>query len=349
VYEVVSTGGDTFLGGVDFDGRIVERLLADWRARTGGDFTGDRVALSRLVDAAERAKCALSERTDFAIQLPFLALKDGQPVPLDTHLTRADLVALCEPLVDRTLDVCREVLLAKGLQTKDIDEVLLVGGQSRMPLVHEKVAAFFGRQPSRAVHPDEAVAVGAALLAYSLGSAQGVVLIDVLPMSIGIGLPGGRIKTIIDRNTPLPARKQYGLATTQDGQTEFELVVFQGESKVAAECDYLGTLRLTGLPPGPRGMVKIAVTFELGPECLLTVTARELNTGRQVQAVMSAKEGPNAARRRLEQASADKPSGSFPMPERTPPPSAARPAKPPRPGGLGALLRRLFGGGDEVR
>jgi molecular chaperone DnaK len=350
VYEVVSTGGDTFLGGVDFDGRIVDRLLADWRERTGGEFTGDRVALSRLVDAAERAKCALSERTEFPIQLPFLALKDGQPVSLDTRLTRSDVVALVEPLVDRTLEVCREVLLAKRLETKDIDEVLLVGGQSRMPLVHEKVAAFFGKHPSRAVHPDEAVAVGAALLAFSLGSAQGVVLIDVLPMSIGIGLPGGRLKTIIDRNTPLPARKQYGLATTKDGQTEFELAVFQGESQTAAECEYLGTLRLTGLPPGPRGMVKIAVTFELGPECLLTVTARELNTGRQVQAVMSAKEGPNAARRKLEQAGVERAqTGSFPVPERTPPSVAPPPAAaPPRAGGLGGLLRRLFGK-DEAR
>src|SRR6266545_4821181 len=271
VYEVVSTGGDTFLGGVDFDNRIVDRLRAVWRERTGGDFSGDRVALSRLVDAAERAKCALSERTDFPVQLPFLALKDGQPVSLETLLSRAELVELVEPLVDKTLEVCREVLLAKGLHTGDIEEVLLVGGQSRMPLVHEKVAAFFGKPPSRAVHPDEAVAIGAALLAYSLGSSEGVVLIDVLPMSIGIGLPGGRVKTIIDRNTPLPARKQYGLATTKDGQTEFELVVYQGESGIAAESDYLGTLRLTGLPPGPRGMVKIAVTFELGAECLLTV------------------------------------------------------------------------------
>jgi molecular chaperone DnaK len=179
VYEVVSTGGDTFLGGVDFDGKIVDRLLAGWKERTGSGFSGDRVALSRLVDAAECAKCALSERTAFPIQLPFLALEDGQPVSLDVHLTRADIVELVEPLVDRTLDVCREVLLAKGLEPKDIDEVLLVGGQSRMPLVHEKVAAFFGKQPSHAIHPDEAVALGAALLAHSLGSAQGVVLIDV--------------------------------------------------------------------------------------------------------------------------------------------------------------------------
>ena len=179
--------------------------------------------------------------------------------------------------------------------------MLLVGGQSRMPLVHEKVAAFFGRTPSHAVHPDEAVAIGAALLAHSLGSAEGVVLIDVLPMSIGIGLPGGRVKTIIERNTALPARKQYGLSTTRDGQTEFELCVFQGESGAASEREYLGTLRLEGLPPGPRGMVKIAVTFELGAECLLTVTARELNTGREVQAVMSASEGAAVARRKLEQ------------------------------------------------
>jgi molecular chaperone DnaK len=348
VYEVVSTGGDTFLGGVDFDARIVDRLLADWRERTGTDFAGDRVALSRLVDAAERAKCALSERSDFPVHLPFLALKDGQPVSLETHLTRADVVGLVEPLVDRTLAVCRDVLGAKGLRVEDVDEVLLVGGQSRMPLVHQKVAAFFGRQPSRAVHPDEAVAVGAALLAFSLGSAQGVVLIDVLPMSIGVGMPGGRVKHIIDRNTPLPTRKQYGLATTKDGQTEFELAVFQGESAVAAECEYLGTLRLAGLPPGPRGMVKIAITFELGAECLLAVTARELDSGRQVHAVMSTREGPNAARRKLEQAAADgAQTGSFPVAERAAP--APAPPEAPRPAGLGGLLRRILGKDETVR
>jgi molecular chaperone DnaK len=341
VYEVVSTGGDTFLGGVDFDTQIVERLLAAWKEQTGSDFDGDRVALSRLVDAAERAKCALSERTDFPIQLPFLAVKDGKPVSLETTLTRDEVVALVEPLVDRTVDVCREVLLARGLQTKDIHEVLLVGGQSRMPLVHEKVAAFFGRAPSRSVHPDEAVAIGAALLAHSLDSAEGVVLIDVVPMSIGIGLPGGRVKTIIEHNTPLPARKQYGLATTRDGQTEFELVVVQGESQAAAECEYLGTLRLAGLPPGPRGMVKIAVTFELGAECLLTVTARELNTGRQVKAQMSAREGAAAARRKLVAEGA--PAGS------TSPPARGDDARAPEPGALAGFLRRLFGREREAR
>ncbi len=356
VYEVVSTGGDTFLGGVDFDGQIVDRLLAIWEERTGVPFPDDRVALSRLVDAAERAKCALSERAEFPVSLPYLALRDGAPIALEAVLTREEIVALVEPLVDRTLDVCREVLLAKGLGTKDIDEVLLVGGQSRMPLVHQKVAAFFGRPPSHAVHPDEAVALGAALLAHSLGSAEGVVLIDVLPMSIGIGLPGGRVKTIIERNTPLPARKQYGLTTTRDGQTEFELAVFQGESGAASECEYLGTLRLGGLPPGPRGMVKIAVGFELGAECLLTVTARELNTGREVQAVMSAREGAEAARRKLEQGggadAARAQTGNFPAPG---PGDVAADAGA---GGaavsnggraLGGLFRKLFGRRPEAR
>jgi molecular chaperone DnaK len=343
VFEVISTGGDTFLGGVDFDAKIVERLLEVWKAQTGDDFSGDRVALSRLVDAAERAKCALSERTDFPIQLPFLAMKDGRPISLDASLTRAEIVELVAPLVDRTIEVCREVLAAKKLSVSDIDEVLLVGGQSRMPLVHERVAAFFGKPPSRAVHPDEAVAVGAALLAHSLGSAEGVVLIDVLPMSIGIGLPGGRVKTIIERNTPLPARKQYGLTTTRDGQTDFELVVLQGESQLAAECEYLGTVKLTDLPAGPRGMVKIAVSFELGPECLLTVTARELNTGRKVQAPFSARGGPRAAQQKLDDGLSKGATGAWPV--TTPPSGLPLPRTGPAPAGgpLRRLLRRLLG------
>ncbi|HSM91326.1 MAG TPA: TIGR02266 family protein [Anaeromyxobacteraceae bacterium] len=305
VYEVVSTGGDTFLGGVDFDNRIVERLLQLYQEQVGAPFDGDRVALSRLVDAAERAKCALSERSEFPVQLPFLAMKDGKPVTLDVTLTRDDVARLVEPLVDRSLEVCREVLAAKGLAPADVSEVLLVGGQSRMPLVRQKVEAFFGRQASRAVHPDEAVAIGAALLAHSLGNSEGLVLIDVLPMSIAVGLPGGSVKKILERNTPLPARRQYGLSTTRDGQTEFELVVVQGESPRASECELLGTVKLAGLPAGPRGMVKISVTFELGAECLLTVTARELSTGRQVRTVLDTRERPSDVQRRLEESAPD--------------------------------------------
>jgi molecular chaperone DnaK len=337
IYEVVSTGGDTFLGGVDFDARIVDRLLERWEAQHGVPFAGDRVALSRLVDAAERAKCALSERKEFVVQLPFLAEVGGKPAGLEATLTRDELVVLVEPLVERTLQVCREVLAARSLGPGDLDAILLVGGQSRMPLVHQRVEAFFGKPPSHAVHPDEAVAAGAALLAHSLGKADGVVLIDVLPMSIRIGLSGGRTKTIIERNTPLPVRKQYGLTTTTDGQTEFELVVLQGEGPAAADCEYLGTLTLADLPPGPRGMVKIAVTFELGAESLLTVTARELNTNRQVRAVMTTRESPEAVRRRLETAGEPTPSGT-PAPF---PSAAAQPAAPARKPGL---FGRLFGG-----
>ncbi len=360
VYEVVSTGGDTFLGGVDFDHQIADVLLTRYRDQVGAAFDGDKVALSRLADAAERAKCALSERGDFPVQLPFLAMVAGRPVGLDTVLSRPELTALVEPLVDRTIDVCREVLLAKRLSVADVDEVILVGGQSRMPLVHQKVTAFFGKAPSRAVHPDEAVAVGAALLAHSLACAEGVVLIDVLPMSIGIGQPGGKVKTIIERNTPLPARKRYGLATTHDGQTEFELVVVQGEAEQAEDCTFLGTLTLDGLPPGPRGLVKIAVTFELGPECLLTVTAREMNTGRQVRATMTARHSLEQVRRRLEEDSEGAAqrlrTGVYAItaegtgartlapPGLARPPAAAPPA--PRAGGFWALVRRLIGRGQ---
>jgi molecular chaperone DnaK len=244
-------------------------------------------------------------------------------------------------------------LAAKNLATSDIDEVLLVGGQSRMPLVHERVAELFGKQPSRAVHPDEAVAVGAALLAHSLGSTEGVVLIDVLPMSIGIGLPGGRVKTIIERNTPLPARKQYGLTTTRDGQTEFELMVLQGESPVAADCEYLNTVRLTGLPAGPRGMVKIAVSFELGAECLLTVTARELHSGRQVQLTMSAREGSRAAQQKLDDGVAKGATSAWPVaPAAAAAKAAVLPAVKPVPGKARGRLHRFFRrllGGPEAR
>jgi molecular chaperone DnaK len=273
---------------------------------------------------------------------------DAKPVTLQARLTREEIVKLVEPLVDRTIHVCAEVLEAKGLASGDVDEVLLVGGQSRMPLVHDKVQAFFGKPASRAVHPDEAVAIGAALLAHSLGSVEGVVLIDVLRMSIGVGLPGGRVKTIIERNTPLPARKQYGLATTRDGQTEFELVVLQGDGPQASQCEYLGTVKLSGLPAGPRGMVKIAVGFELGAECLLTVTARDLNSNRQVKAVMSTRDGPESARKTPPAEGGDGRAAA----EAAPAASPVAPVEPPAPAtrsGLGGFIRRLFGRGESPR
>jgi molecular chaperone DnaK len=247
-------------------------------------------------------------------------------VTFETRLTREALEQLVSPLVDRTLDVCRQVLEAKGLGPRDVDEVLLVGGQSRMPLVRERVRAFFGKPPSKSVHPDEAVAIGAALLAHSLGSAEGVVLIDVVPLSIGVGLPGGggRVKRIIEKNTSLPARKEYTLSTTKDDQKTFDLWVFEGDGATVADCQYLGTIQLSGLPRGPRGSVQIAVTFQLGEECLLTVRARELRTGREVETVFTTRGTPDEVKRRVESEARYAAAGIVPAR----PPGPAAPAAP---------------------
>jgi molecular chaperone DnaK len=341
VYQVVSTGGDTFLGGVDFDARIVAHLIAGYE-RAHGPFSGDAVARSRLSDAAERAKCALSEQDSFQVHLPYLATVDGNPVALDTTLTRADVERLVEPLVERTLRTCADVLAAKGLSPDDVDEVILVGGQSRMPLVRERIRSFFGKAPSKAVHPDEAVAIGAALLAHSLGSAEGVVLMDVVPISIGVGLPGGggRVKRVIEKNSPLPVRKEYQLATTKDDQSTFDLWIFEGEGAVVAECQYLGTIQLTGLPRGPKGSVRIAVAFELGEECLLAVRAREMTTEREVEVVFTTKGTPAEVRKRVETEAANAAAG-IPTPPVVAPASGPQP--PEHPAGLKGLWGRITG------
>jgi molecular chaperone DnaK len=286
VYEVVSTGGDTFLGGVDFDNRIVDRLLARWEETTGAPFPGeDRVALSRVVDAAERAKCALSERSEFPVSLPYLALRDGEPVGLEALLTRDELVALAAPLVDRTLEVCREVLLAKGLGTKDIDEVLLVGGQSRMPLVHEKVAAFFGRAPSHAVHPDEAVAIGAALYAHSLQDDTNlkIQLLDVIPMAIGLEKAGGAFHTVFPRNAPIPNAKQLLATTSFDQQTELAMRIYQGDNDQVARNELLGEFTFSGIRADRAGSVQVEITFDVNIEGILTMKARDPSTGREMK------------------------------------------------------------------
>ncbi|MBE4752508.1 TIGR02266 family protein [Corallococcus sp. ZKHCc1 1396] len=305
VYEVISTGGDTFLGGIDFDSAIVEYLLEEFRQQTGRAFQGDRVALQRINDAAERAKCALSERSEMRVHVAFVTMIDNKPYDLDVTLTRQKLIALTEKLVDRTVQVCDEVLQAKGLKAQDIDEVILVGGQSRFPLVHEKITKFFGRPPSKGVHPDEAVALGAALLAHSLGQLEGVVLIDVLPMAIGVGLPGGRFKPVLERNVSLPASKVYTLSTHRDDQTELELSVFQGDAERAPDNEYLGTLRLAGLPKRPRGAVQVTVTFEVSNESLLKVVAREATTGREVVSTFTTRDTPEAVKARLAQSEAE--------------------------------------------
>ncbi len=301
VYEVLSTGGDTFLGGVDFDKELVNELLLRFKQKHGVDFSGDRVAYQRINDAAERAKIALSERLSAQIKVPFVAMIGDKAYDVDETVTRADLDRLTEALVQRTLRVCDDVLTNCGLKPADIGEVLLVGGQSRAPLVRQKIREYFGKEPSKAVHPDEAVALGASLLAHSIqtGEIGGIVLMDVLPMSIGVGLPGGRFKKIVERNTPLPHKKTHSVWTSEDQQKMLEIAVFQGESDKAQDNEYLGTLLVADLPPGARGNVVFDVIFSISPESILTVTAEERGTARSVTATFSTQDTPEAVRGRL--------------------------------------------------
>jgi molecular chaperone DnaK len=339
VYEVVSTGGDTFLGGADFDAQLLDHLVWRFVDQHGFAPPGDPAAWQRIRDAAEETKVALSERERAVAHVPYLCRTgDGKEWELRVEVTRAELEGLTARLVDRTLEVCREVLAEKGLGPADVQEVLLVGGQTRMPLVWRRVAEAFGRQPNKSVHPDEAVAIGAALLADSTARIDSVVLIDVLPMGIGVGLPGGRMATVLPRNTSLPARKSYELATTRDGQTELELQVFQGDSPRASECEYLGTVRVPGLSPGPRGAARISVEFALGAEGLLTVTAKDLASGRTTGVRLATHDTPESLRAKLGlEEPQTAPKGARPIvPAPVAPPAAGK-------GEDRGLLGRLFG------
>jgi molecular chaperone DnaK len=332
VYEVVSTGGDTFLGGVDFDAQLVDHLAWAFMERHGVGLPDDRVAWQRLRDAAEETKLALSERERAVARVPFLARgAAGEELALEVEVTRAELEGLTGRLVERSLEVCREVLAARGLGPADVQEVLLVGGQSRMPLVWSQVRQLFGREPSRGVHPDEAVALGAALLADSAGRIDSVVLIDALAIGIGVGLPGGRMVPVLPRNARLPARKGYELTTTHDGQAELELQVFQGDAPRVEDCEFLGTVRVSGLPPAPKGAVRVAVEFALGPEGILSVTARNLATGQVTAAELATRDTAEAARAKL---GVTGPVGA---------PAGARPIEPTARPGRPGLLQRLFG------
>jgi len=328
VYEVISTGGDTFLGGVDFDGQLVDHLVYRFMDQQGFTPPDDRVVWQRIRDAAEATKVALSESERAVAHVPFLCRSPaGASVELKIEVTRAELEELTARLVDRSIEVCREVLQARSLAPSDVDEVLLVGGQSRMPLVWKRIREEFGREPNHGVHPDEAVALGAALLADSATRIDSVVLIDVLAMGIGIGIPGGRMATVLPRNTKLPARKTYEHSTTRDGQTEIELQIFQGDSPRVTECEYLGTVRIAGLPAKPKGAIRLAVEFALGAEGILTITARDLATGAVQTFPLATLDTPESLKAKLN------------LPE---PPSAPKGSRPldPHPAGHGAGERK---------
>ncbi len=288
VFEVLATGGDVFLGGVDFDNQLVDLLLERFSQWHKKPFSGDRIALSRVSDAAEKMKIALSERTSFDVHLPMLEMDSGgKPLDLRTTVTRADIEAVCNELVERTLVAVQDVLLDAKLKASQIDDIILVGGMSRMPLVREKLKAVFKKPPHASVNADEAVALGAALYSGTVDKVSSLVLIDVVPMTIGLGKPGGAFHRLIERNTPLPATKSFGISTQKNDETELEILIFQGEDSNVAGNEFVGALSITGLPKGPAGAVQVAVTVSLDAECVVTVEAKEFRTRKTVKSTLA--------------------------------------------------------------
>jgi molecular chaperone DnaK len=287
VFRVRSTAGDTFLGGEDFDGVIVERLLATFAAENPGrDLRGDRLALQRLKESAERAKIELSSSYSTEINLPFIAAGPNGPLHLRLDLERRELEKMVEPMVQMTVEPCRRALSDAGLTAANIDVVILVGGQTRMPRIQQLVAELFGQEPSRRVNPDEVVAVGAAIQGGVLtGEVQEVLLLDVTPLSLGVETAGGVFTRLIHRNSAVPTRATEVFSTTIDNQPFVNIHVLQGEREMSINNKSLAHFELTGIPPAPRGVPKIEVAFDIDADGLLRVSARDLGTGR-AQSVM---------------------------------------------------------------
>ena len=282
VFEVKATNGDTFLGGEDFDARIQKWMIDEFKAQNGIDLSNDKLAIQRLKEAAENAKKELSSTTETEINLPYITADATGPKHLNLKLTRAKLEQLTDDLIQRSIEPCKKAMADAGLKNSDIDEIVLVGGMTRMPKVQEVVKNFFGKEPHKGVNPDEVVAVGAAIQGGVLkGDVTDVLLLDVTPLSLGIETMGGVFTRLIDRNTTIPTKKSQIFSTAEDNQSAVTIKVYQGERDIAVYNKLLGVFNLDGIPPAPRGMPQIEVTFDIDANGVVNVSAKDVGTGKE--------------------------------------------------------------------